>query len=73
MTMDEPWIYTPESREGSKQWVKPGESAQKRPKTQPLAVKMMASVFWNAHGVIVIDYLEKGRTISGAYYSALSD
>ena len=29
VTMDETWIhyYTPESREGSKQWVKPGENA----------------------------------------------
>ena len=37
ITMDETWInhYTPESREGSKQWVnKPGESAPKRQKTQ---------------------------------------
>ena len=32
VTMDETWIhhYTPESREGSKQWVNPGESAPKR-------------------------------------------
>ena len=33
----------------------------------------MASVFWDAHGVIFIDYLEKGRTITGAYYAALLD
>ena len=31
----------------------------------------MASVFWNAHGVIFIDYLEKGRAITGAVFSAL--
>ena len=33
----------------------------------------MASVFGDAHGVIFIDYLEKGSTIIGAYYSALLD
>ena len=33
----------------------------------------MASIFWDAHGVIVIDYLDKGRTITGAYYVALLD
>ena len=33
----------------------------------------MANVFWDAHGVIFIDYLEKGRTITGAYYAALLD
>ena len=63
--------YTPKSREGSKQWIKPGESAPKRSKTQQSSGKVMASVFWDAHGVISIDYLEKGRTIIGAYYAAL--
>ena len=33
----------------------------------------MASVFWDAHEVIFIYYLERGRTITGAYYAALLD
>ena len=33
----------------------------------------MASVFWNAHGVLFIEYLEKGSTITGAYYAVLLD
>ena len=33
----------------------------------------MASIFGVTHGVIFINYLEKGRTISGAYYAALLD
>ena len=33
----------------------------------------MTSVFWDAHGVIFIDYLKKGRKITGAYYPALLD
>ena len=33
----------------------------------------MASVFWDAHGIIFVDYLEKGKTITGAYYSPLLD
>ena len=75
VTMDETRIhhYTLESREGSKQWVKPDESAPKCPKTQQLAGKVMASVFWDTHGVIFIDYLDKGRTITEAYYAALLD
>ena len=40
---------------------------------QQSAGKVMASVFWDAHGVIFIDYLEKGRTITGAYYAELLD
>ena len=31
----------------------------------------MAHIFWDAHGVIFIDYLEKGRMITVAYYTAL--
>ena len=33
----------------------------------------MVSVFWDAHGIIFIDYLQKGRTITGEYYAALLD
>ena len=29
----------------------------------------MASIFWDGQGVILIDYLEQGRTINGAYYA----
>jgi hypothetical protein len=31
----------------------------------------MASVFWNAEGILFIDYLEKGKTITGEFYSNL--
>lgn len=32
--------------------------------------KVMASVFWDSEGVIMIDYLEKGKTINGEYYAS---
>lgn len=31
----------------------------------------MATVFWDARGIILIDYLEKGKTITGEYYASL--
>jgi len=31
----------------------------------------MASVFWDAKGILFINYLEKGKTIIGEYYSNL--
>jgi hypothetical protein len=31
----------------------------------------MASVFWDAEGILFIDYLERGKTITGEYYSNL--
>ena len=33
----------------------------------------MASVFWDAHGILFIDCLEKGKTINSDYYMALLD
>ena len=36
-----------------------------------LAGKVMATVFWDARGIIHTDYLEKGQTITGAYYASL--
>ncbi|GFX56264.1 histonelysine Nmethyltransferase SETMARlike [Trichonephila clavipes] len=33
----------------------------------------MATVFWDRHGVILIDYLQKGKTLTGAYYTYLLD
>ena len=31
----------------------------------------MATVFWGAQGIILIDYLQKGQTITGEYYATL--
>jgi len=73
MTVDETWIYwyTSETKEQSKQWISFGECAPKKAKTVLLAGKVMATVFWDSQGVIYIDYLEKGKTITGLYYAEL--
>ena len=31
----------------------------------------MASVFWDSEGSLMIDYLERGKTITGVYYAQL--
>ena len=66
VTMDETWIhhYTPESKRSSAEWTAVGEKRPKRPKTEMWAGKVMDSVFWDAHGVLFFDYLEKGKTIN---------
>ena len=38
---------------------------------QPSTVKVLASVFWDAQGILFIDYLDKERTINSKYYIAL--
>ncbi|KAL6420640.1 hypothetical protein ACFW04_014654 [Cataglyphis niger] len=57
VTMDETWIH--HYTLSGQQLVKAG--------------KIMASVFWDAHGILFIDYLEKGKTINSEYYMALLD
>ena len=73
VTMDETWIhhFTPESERQSAEWTVAGKSRPKRPKTKTLAGKVLASVFWDAQGILFFDYLEKGRTINSEYYIAL--
>lgn len=73
VTVDETWVhhYTPETKQQSKQWTSTGERAPKKAKTVCSAGKVMATVFWDSQGVIFIDFLEKGKTITGAYYAAL--
>lgn len=73
ITVDETWVhhYTPETKEDSKQWTKRGQSAPVKAKTVPSAGKVMATVFWDAKGILLIDYLGKGKTINAEYYTAL--
>ena len=38
------------------QWVGPGSLRPKKFKTQPSAGKVMATVFWDAQGIFMLDY-----------------
>ena len=71
--MDETWVhhFTPEAKQQSKQRKHPGSPPPKKAKTIPSAGKVMASVFWDADGILLIDYLQKGQTINGTYYASL--
>ena len=42
-------------------------------KTQPSAGKVLATVFWDAKGVIMLAFLPKRSTITGVYYANLLD
>ena len=70
VTVDETWIhyYTPETKNQSKMSTGPGESAPKKAKKVPSAGKVMVTIFWDSHGIILIDYVQKGKNITGEYY-----
>jgi len=49
-------------------------SSSPRPKpfrVQQSAGKVLASIFWDQDGNLIIDYLPKGQTINAEYYSSL--
>ena len=71
VTQDETWVhhFDPESKKQSMQWKHPGSPPPKKFKRVSSAGKVMASIFWDNQGVIMVDYLEEGRTINGAYYA----
>ena len=71
VTVDETWVHyqEPDNKAQSCQSVGPGSQRPKKFKTQPSAGKVMATVFWDAQGVIMLDFLAKKSTITGAYYA----
>lgn len=66
VTMDKTWLRynTPEKRTYD-------ESRPRRHKTQKTAGKVMAIVFWDAQGILLIDYLEHGKIIDKDYFMTL--
>jgi hypothetical protein len=50
-------------KQQSKQWTAKGETAR----------KVMVTAFWDSYGILLIDYLEKGKSITGVYYASLLD
>ena len=65
--------YEPENKAQSGQWVGPGSPRPTKFKTQPSAGKVMATVFWDAKGIIMLDFLPKKSTVAGVYYANLLD
>ena len=75
VTVDETYVHyhKPGNKAKIRQSVGPGSPRPKKFKTQPSAGKVMATVFWDAQGVIMLNFLAKKSTITGAYYSNLLD
>ncbi|CEF59878.1 Transposase, type 1 family-containing protein [Strongyloides ratti] len=74
-TTNETWILynNPELKEQSKEWKNPNSPPPKKVKSMFPSNKVMASIFWDCKGILLIDYLPNGQTITGKYYSNLLD
>ena len=75
VTVDETCVhyFEPENKALSRQWEGFGSPRPKQFKTYLSAGKLMATVFWDAKGVIMLDFLPKRSTRAGVYYANLMD
>jgi hypothetical protein len=75
VTGDETWVhqYEPESKQESMQWHAKGTPPPRKLKVSPSARMSMATVFWDTEGILLIDYMDKGVTITGEYYARLQE
>lgn len=71
--MEETWIYRydPDTKVQSKQWNHSESSRYKSFRMQKSVGKALAPIFWDKDGITVLNLLEQGKTVSGAYYNEL--
>ena len=69
--MDETWLYhyDPETKQQSTKWRHNGSTLPQKFRVQNSTGKVLASIFWDQDGILLIDYLPKAQTINAQYYS----
>ena len=70
VTGDETWVFhhTPESKQQSLQWHHTHAPRAKKFKTSISMQKIMASIFWDGEGIILVEFMPPGTTINAAAY-----
>jgi len=71
--MDETWLYhyDPGTKQQSMEWRHSGSPRPKKFRVQKSAGKVLAWIFWDQDGILLIEYLPKGQTINAEYYLSL--
>jgi len=66
------WVhhFDPESKRESMLWKQVSSPPPKKIKVTASAGKVMATVFWDNHGVLLTNYLPKGSKVTGEYYAS---
>lgn len=70
VTGDETWVhhFTPESKRQSLEWRHPTSPRRRKFKQTQSTGKIMATVFWDRKGVLLIDFMPTGTTINADAY-----
>uniref|UniRef100_A0A5S6Q7A8 Tc1-like transposase DDE domain-containing protein n=1 Tax=Trichuris muris TaxID=70415 RepID=A0A5S6Q7A8_TRIMR len=63
--------YDTESEQQSRQWKHTDSPRPVRERIEPRVGKVLATIFWDADGILLIDYMQHGATITGTYYANL--
>ena len=73
VTTDETSLYhyDPETKQQSMKWRHSGSPGPQNFRVQKSAGNVLASIFWDQDGILLIDYLPKGQTITAEYYLSL--
>jgi len=58
------------TKQQSMEWRHRGSPQPKKFRVQKSAGKVLASIFWDQDGILLIEYLPKGQTINAEYYSS---
>ena len=61
----------PETKQQSVEWRHSGSPPPKKFRVQKSGGKVLASIFWDQDGILLVDYLPNGQTINVEYYSSL--
>ena len=72
-TGDETWVhhYQLETKQASRQWKHKESPTPTKFKVVPSASKVMATVFWDMRGVLLVEFKEHGRTVNATSYCSL--
>jgi len=70
ITEDETWVhqYCPETKAQSMAWKHPVSPTIKKFKTSTSSGKLMATVFWDMHGVLLLHFSPPNGTVNSAAY-----
>jgi len=70
VTGDESWFhhFEPETKRQNMEWYNLHSPSKKKAWTVPSSTKVMGTVFWDAEGLILAEFLERGQTITAARY-----
>ncbi len=73
VTCDESWvyIYDPQMRQQSKEWLRHGEARPQKPRREIATAKVMVVTFFDSKGLIYFEYVQRPLTVNQRVFRAI--